>query len=322
MIKLFKLLFILSILISLGIFIANTDLFLVKQSLLQIGENFYWLLLITGLAYLLGAIAWQYCLGDERSKVNLFHLFWIRMIGETVSLFNPGSIVGGDLLKVALLKPYAIKKTTAINAVVISRFLMILSQLLMFIIAWLILSYQSDKIIFRELMGAAIKGVGIFSGAIMILFILKKRNGRFVIKHKLLKKWIHYIKTTLQQSYSYYKQEKRATLISFSIYCLHWLIGSLEFFFLLRFLKIDIQVIDGLMIDMGVIFFKSAGAFIPGQLGIEEYGNRFMLLMLGVNSAGLWLSISILRRVRQLFWLVLSFCSYIYYGRCIRLQTA
>jgi len=54
---------------------------------------------------------------------------------------------------------------------------------------------------------------------------------------------------------------------------------------------------------MGVIFFKTIGAVVPGQIGIEEYGNKVMLETIGVQSNEIWLVVTLMRRARQLFWL-------------------
>lgn len=322
MLKFIKIFFVLSIFISLGFFIAQTDIHLVKQSILGIGTHFYYLLLVTGMAYLLGTLAWKCCLGNEKDKINIFHLFWIRLIGETVSLFNPSSIVGGDLLKAAMLRPYEISKKTALSSVIVSRFLMIFSQLFMSLLAAILLMRQSKQgIFFQPNTQTIIKGASLFVlGLATLLFVYKrfKRSGYCALTKKL--NWLNAIKTSFYEAYLSYQKDKWSMLLSFFLFSLHWLLGSMEFYFILRFLHIDVSVVDGLMIDMGVIFFKSAGAFIPGQLGIEEYGNQFMLYVIGISNTGIWLTASVLRRFRQLVWLGLGALSYIYYGRFLRFQ--
>lgn len=61
---------------------------------------------------------------------------------------------------------------------------------------------------------------------------------------------------------------------------------------------------------MGVILFKSAGAFVPAQIGVEEYGNKIMLAAIGLPETEIWVSASILRRARQLFWIFLGLTIY------------
>jgi len=54
--------------------------------------------------------------------------------------------------------------------------------------------------------------------------------------------------------------------------------------------------------DTTIVVSKSAVWFIPGQLGAEEIINKFVLYLIGISSLNFWLSVSILRRVRLLFW--------------------
>ena len=57
---------------------------------------------------------------------------------------------------------------------------------------------------------------------------------------------------------------------------------------------------------MGVILFKTIGSVVPGQLGIEEYGNKVMLDAIGIKSNEVWLVVSLMRRARQLFWVLVA----------------
>lgn len=57
---------------------------------------------------------------------------------------------------------------------------------------------------------------------------------------------------------------------------------------------------------MGVIVFKTVGAIVPGQIGVEEYGNKVMLDAIGIVSNEVWLVVTLMRRGRQLFWLLIA----------------
>ncbi|QNL49463.1 flippase-like domain-containing protein [Olivibacter sp. SDN3] len=317
MVKIIKILFVLSIVLSLGIFIVRTDLHLVRLSLLAIKWRFVWLILITFLAYFLGTIAWKLCLGKEGRSVSLFHLYWIRLISETVSMFNPSSIIGGELLKVELVKPYITQENTIINSVIISRLLTISSQLLMCTLAFILLAGQHHQSILNISAPSPMKTI-IFLGVALAILVGLYRFGKSIAFFNRLVKRVQIIVSQIRK---HCYREKWMLCLAFLVFCLHWFVGSLEFYLILRFLNADIQLIDGLMMDMGVIVFKSLGAFVPGQLGIEEYGNKLMLIAFGFKGMALWLSVSILRRARQLVWIVLSILYYtIPYKKLIRLQ--
>jgi hypothetical protein len=66
---------------------------------------------------------------------------------------------------------------------------------------------------------------------------------------------------------------------------------------------VNISVIDAISMEVGVSLFKSLGAIVPGQIGIEEYGNKIMLDVVAVKGNEIWFVVSLVRRSRQLFWL-------------------
>ena len=57
------------------------------------------------------------------------------------------------------------------------------------------------------------------------------------------------------------------------------------------------------------------GAIVPGQLGVEEYANKIMLETVGIVNNEVWVVVSILRRARQLFWVVIAGIFYLIMGK-------
>lgn len=267
---------------SLIVFIQKTDLNKVIDSLHTVGYKFIWLLIITGTAYIFGTISWRYCLEKKFRSVSIPRLFLIRHIGETVSLFNPTSIVAGDAVKAILLGAHGIEKKKVIASVLLNRIILIISQLSLFITAVILLFLKAmvlSKIDSQE------KIAGIYP------FIL--------IKYKILKTKVASLFSEISPML---KNNRRMLFMSTIFALLHWLFGSLEFYFILKFLGMDVSILQALMIDLGVVFFKAAGAFIPGQIGVEEYGNKIMLMAVGIPNPEIWISASVLRRARQLAW--------------------
>lgn len=267
---------------SLIIFVQKTNLEEVISSLHTVGYKFIWLLIITGIAYICGTISWRYCLEKKFRSVSILRLFLIRHIGETVSLFNPTSIVAGDVVKAVLLGAHGIEKKKVVASLLLNRIILILTQLSLFIMVVIVLFLKAttlSKIDSQE------KVAGIYP------FIL--------IKYKALKTKIA---TIFNEISPLLKNNRKMLFLSTVFALLHWLFGSLEFYFILKFLGMDVSILQALMIDLGVVFFKAAGAFIPGQIGVEEYGNKIMLMAVGIPNPEIWISASVLRRARQLVW--------------------
>jgi hypothetical protein len=275
---------------SLIFFLQKTDLEKVFDSLQRLGYKFIWLLVITGIAYIFGTISWRYCLEKKFRSVSILRLFLIRHVGETVSLFNPTSIVAGDAVKAMLLGAHGIEKKKVIASVLLNRMVLIISQVGLFVLVVAIVLLKT--LIFLKI-DSREKIASIYP------FIL--------IKYKSLK---IKLTTSFSEIPPLLKNNRRMLFLSTLFAILHWLFGSLEFYFILKFLGMDVTILQALIIDLGVVFFKAAGAFIPGQIGVEEYGNKIMLLVVGIPNQEIWISASILRRARQLAWTVFGISVY------------
>lgn len=262
----------------------------VLSSVSHVGYRFFVLILVTGLAYLFATISWQYCLGDKRKDVSLGRLYLIRHVGETFTLFNPASVVGGDSLKAVILSRYGINTKRAAASVLLSRLVMMASQLTLFISSFITLMFQMPAL---RLMDSSAHVAG-------VLPFLSSRSKSLRLK----------VQTFLREVPPLIRENKKYMILSVLFAILHWIFGALEFYFILKFLNIDITIVQALVIDLGVVFFKTAGAFIPGQIGFEEYGNKIMLSIVGVNSDEVWITASILRRARQIVWIGIAAAFY------------
>ncbi len=280
------------ILISVTAFIQATDLEKVIASVIKVGYKFIWLLVFTGIAYYFGTLSWQYCLGDQYKAISTVKLYLIRHVCETVSLFNPASVVGGDALKIVMLGDYGIEKKRVIASVVLSRIILIACHLLIFVITALVLLIQNSG--FRQ--------VDVYENAVGWLAVIVNKLKLFRVKTAKY----------LKEIPSFYQHNKKALGWSVIFALLHWLVGALEFYYILRFLNIEVSILHALFIDLGVVFFKAAGAVIPAHIGVEEYGNKIMLMAIGVPESEIWISASILRRARQLAWLTIGVVIYFF----------
>ncbi|MCD0488350.1 flippase-like domain-containing protein [Pedobacter sp. MC2016-14] len=297
----------LCIVCSLFVFISATDFEKVANSLEKIGYKFGALLLITLVAYYLGTLSWKYCLGEKSNAVSIYRLFMIRHVGETLALVNPASIVGGDAFKGVLLKADELDQKTVIVSIISSRMVMILTQLLLFFFVALILFTNQNTL---SIIPAAGNTYIVYYGtAGLCLFLAIAWFFRSWLKQKL-KPFLLKVAEIIEGLKHHFKYHKYKLFLSCVFATLHWFFGALEFYLILKFLNIEVTVIQALLVDMGVIFFKTAGAFIPGQIGIEEYGNKIMLMTIGIPGTEIWIVASILRRTRQLVWIVLGIAIY------------
>lgn len=313
-------------LLSIVLFVINTDYNTLINEINRVGFKFTYILFLTFTAYLLGTLGWQVCMGDKKKNISLFQLFIIRQIGETLALFNPTSVIAGDLLKAKLLNAYQIDSETALKSVTVSRITATLSQLMLFIIAmlWLLLSQRQDifSIEVKSLIVGSIGILLVIKVALLIWLAKPLKEKPTVQKNSTWNRLKSSIIATLYNTKICFQQEKKLFWYSYLFFVLHWIVGSLEFYFLLSFMGISIQPMHGLVLDMSVIIIKSMGAAIPGQIGIEELANKITLTIIGIQGATVWISISILRRLRQLTWIAVGILMTIFHKKEIKHATA
>ncbi len=315
--KIFKILVAVGIVASLFLFIRATDMQQVMASMQQVGYRFVVLILVTSLAAVFATIGWKYCMGAPGKRLHLGDLFFVRVIGEAVGLVNPTSVVGGDAMKVFLLRNKDIEQTTVVASVLISRVIMVTTQLVLLLAAAGLLVYRGGfSLQFPQL------PLGFYTVLLAILllliFLLRNRWVRQVVRQSgpgaalarrtaALRQQVRDVRLELR---TFYKNNTRALALASLFFTLHWILGGLEFYFILLFLGVKATVIEGVLVDMGVVFFKAAGAFVPAQIGVEEYGNKVMLATIGLPGTEIWVAASILRRARQLFWIAFGLIAY------------
>ncbi len=318
--KLLKIIILLVILVSFGFFIRATDMSKVMSSVQQVGFRFVWLIATTFLGYLFGTVGWKYCMGPQGAHLRLKDLFFIRHIGETVSLINPTSVIGGEAMKVFLLQDKGVDRKTLITSVLISRVIMALTQVLLFLLAAAFLWLQNDGFA-PQVSWMTVGLYALLAFLTVALFVLKPKRmfRKLALRTRFgvyLKKRTEILRMRAKQMLRdlslYFKNNKKALALSLLFFILHWFFGAMEFYLILTFLGIDVSIAQAILVDMGVVFFKVAGAFVPGQIGVEEYGNKVMLAAIGVAGAEIWITASILRRTRQIFWIVFGLLVYLF----------
>ncbi|MEI6409017.1 MAG: lysylphosphatidylglycerol synthase transmembrane domain-containing protein [Bacteroidota bacterium] len=305
------------VLLCFGFFIRATNWAGVLEAVQKVGINFLFLIFVTYLSAWTGVLGWRYCLPKDTKQVSSFQLFWIRMIGENFAILNPTSMIGGEAAKIYMLTDLGVNRRQALHSIILSRAIMIISQIFMLSLAcisFLSLSMQTFS-------WPHFEWLRIGGGVVLMLGLAMALRGDYV--RKGVKKL--FLRLRLMDFYrractflaelwlelrAFYRGNRRAMFMSFLFCCLHWIVGSLEFYFILLFLGIKTTVFKALLVDMGVIVFKTAGAFIPGQIGIEEYGNKVMLSIIGIAGDTIWITVSILRRSRQLFWIIVGLLMY------------
>ena len=308
--KILKWLIVAIILISLSWFVYSSDWNAIRANIQHVGFNFFWIILITFLAQVFGTLSWQ-CTLPKDVKVAYKDLFLIRYIGEHLGLVNPANFVGGDAFKAYHLEKHGVQYSDSISSLLVSRMIMIYVQVLVFLGAalyyWVVKMESSEALIMSIVLSilflVALFVAALFSDKVFSLPWIQNWG----LKEKALS-----VRDNLRD---YFKYEKKRFAMAHFWGVVNFLIGALEIWLICSFIGVEISYLEALLIDQGVLFLKSFAAFVPGQVGVEEYINKLMLGIIGVTSTTVWISVSLFRRTRQLFWLLLGIPVYYFIMR-------
>ena len=311
--KKYKLLAVVGAILLLGIFIAQINLQQVQANLQQVGWQFGSVLLITGIAYAMASTAWLLCFKVVPPQLTASKLFIYRQIGETLTTINPANIIVGESAKIYLLNQEGVAYQEGLVSILLSRVLIFLSMIALFVLlpvafyqTGLLASLSITPILLVVLLIAIV--IGLFYSMVhpnlLLWQFVTNLNNKF--PSSFLSKMLPKIEEINRLLYTFYQQHQLKLLLAFLLSLLHWLMGAVEIFILLHLLNIPIPLMGAILIEVGVTCIKSMGAFIPGQIGVEEYGNKIMLGLVDISGGGIWLTISILRRTRQVFWLLIG----------------
>ena len=303
-------------------FASKSNLTGIWDQLKLVNVRFFLLIAVTFIAYLMVTLAWKLSFYRFPGHISTAMLFIIRQIGESLAQINPTNVIAGEALKAILLKRKNIPYKDSIVSLTISRFLVLFSALTLIMIGVYLFFDQLkfmagtvSLVVMIALMFALLvfllyrlgSGKGILSMPVKILALLNRRFPNL----KGIAGSIEKMNEADEELIDFYKTKKRNFIIAFILSFTSWLMGASEFYVILYLLGLQATFLSCIAIEVGVMVFKGMGAFVPGQIGIEEYASKMMLEFVGVPGSGVWVTVSILRRARQLFWIGVGFVAFL-----------
>jgi glycosyltransferase 2 family protein len=278
------------------------------------------ILLPSYLMYLLEAYGWRLTLGSHAHRLSFWRLFAIRTAGEVVNMTTPTAYVGGEPLKAYLLKRQGVPIVDAMASVVTAKTTMTLAQV-MFILVGIALSFWTMGLVTNPSTGNAATPVGAavvtVAGLLVgtLLFLAMQRRGLFIGFLGMLRRCrirVPYLESREDKLREldgaingFYVRDRQAFLLSLAMFFLGWLAEALEVYVILYVIGPPAGVLTALSIGALAVVIKGGAFFIPGSIGAQEGGYLLLLMAYGYSDlAGI--TFAILRRVRELVWIVIG----------------
>ena len=276
--------------------------------------GWYWpaLLLPYGLVNFLEAISWKYLILNLPPGISLNRLFWLRLGGESLNQLTPAASLGGEPFKAARLQAGGVPLDAATASVVIHKGILVLGLTLYIFLglalAPVFLPTAVAHFKFLSLGALALAAAG-------ITFVVVQRQGpcgfgvRFLTRlgwcPGILKEKEGFLADLDTAMSRFYREYPSRAALAFTLVFLSWLLHAVEVYLMFWLLGHPISWGLALCLDALAMLFTAMGFFIPAAVGVQEGGN--ILLALGFNLGfTLGAAFSVLRRIREAFWLSLG----------------
>lgn len=301
------------ILLSLGVglfvyLIIEVGWHQILDEILKLKWNIIPLILIYAIVYSFDTLGWRFGFKPETDWVGFRNLFWVRVAGEAVNNTTPTGYMGGEPVKALLLKRYGVSIPESLASLVVAKTTLTLSQIL-FVLFGLGIAFVKLGIS-SALRNGIMISLG-FLTFIVLLFLFFQGKGLFTamarglirlkIAPKFLTEKMDKIKELEFHISHFYRKCKGRFLMSFLFHFLGWLAGILEIYFILKCLDVSVGFLDAFMIEALHQLIRGLAFMIPANLGTQEGGNLFIFTLFGLGAV-LGLSVSLIRRIRELAW--------------------
>jgi uncharacterized protein (TIRG00374 family) len=263
------------------------------------------------LVYIVDAIGWRLTFAAQMPVG--FPTFWrIRWIGEAMNNVIPSAYVGGEALKVFLLRKRGVDPSVATTAAVVSKSAQTLAQLVFICAAAAIfLEISPDVPWLRKSLGLVLGGGLVALGG---LFWIQRRGlfasvGQLTRLFRLQPRWLESRREMLGQTDAaitgFYRDRPGRFLASAGMYLTGWLLDSTEIYLVSRLLGQPVTIPQAVVLEAFVGVAKLMGMWVPGAMGVQEGG----ILLIG-RTAGLpeslCIAYAVLRRAREVVFVAVG----------------
>ena len=264
--------------------------------------------------YLFNALAWSFIIGSNKQKISFHKIFSLTVSGFAINYITPFVGLGGEPYRIAELKEQ-FGTSKAISSTILYSMIHFLSSFIFWILI-IILALITLTLTMATKVSLII-ALLIFL-IVTFFFITRHKKGilkslfnislkiplikKYAIRHSAKEDSIQKIDGQITDLYLNRRINFYLALIS---EILSRIIGSFEFYFILKAIGIDITFYEALYINAVSAFMINLFFFMPLELGSREGGLVLVLGTLNITSS-LGIYVGLVNRIRELFWILIG----------------
>lgn len=277
--------------------------------------------LMTSLWYFCYTLAWDQFLKRLKGHISLWELFRAKIAGEAVNTVTPANFLGGDPVRIYILKKH-FPVTEGAASVVVDRTLHTMAILIVVFIGMVATFWELPFLPLNMRYGLPI--ILIISCTFVGFVFAHQRRGLFTFLMFLLRKLRlkkNFSSKTVEQFgeldghiADFYIKNPRAFWTALSLHTTGRLLGVVEIYAVGKIFYPEFTVYAALLLCALSPLINFLFAFIPGALGVMEGAYSGVLYILHMPPE-VGLSIQIFKRIRAFLWICLGFIALGTYDR-------
>ncbi len=285
-----------------------------KVGIPEVAQHFYhigWLapilLIPQSFVAVFDAKGWCYTMGGSAAarQFSLLQLSLARLAGEAINNLTPTANVGGEAVKVYLLRQHGVTSDVGTASVVAAKTALTVSQVAFIVLGLPFFLYRLD-IGFHAWWIFGVVFVMAY-GFVMVLVRWQQRGlvekcvswlrrrfpGWSRVAH-----WQQRAKHIDTHLFRLYDGDAKDFIAASLYHFLGWAVGAVEVYVFLILIGAPVSWMDALIIETMIQPVTAAALIIPGALGVREAGGVFLCRLLGIEE-GAGLTLMLLKRARE-----------------------
>lgn len=307
----FRLLYLAIGLILLGYVIADAELEQVWRQTLAFGAAGAVLILaLYAIEFLVDVGAWLVTFADLPSnRLWLRRLYLVRMVGEAFNVITPMASMGGEPVKVVLLKKYyGVRYADASASVLLAKTTNLIS-LVFFLAGGFALMLRDPRFSNSESLLAG-SGLLLLSCAVFSFFLVQRlrvssRAGAWLSSWRAGRRvgdYLHHIEDFDARLVNFYSARKLRFAAALILALCAWFVGAVSIYYTMLLLDTPVSFTDAWLIEAFAQLVRAGTFFIPASIGAQE-GAFVLVCAILSGSASSGLAAALVRRFRELIWI-------------------
>ncbi len=272
----------------------------------RVGVRILLLVALGAVTFGFDTLGWRFGLpASERSRVTFGSLFAMRIAGDAVNYVTPSAAVGGELVRVALLRRFvpAVPAIASVLLLVITQFF---SQAV-FVAAGIV--YCLPRLLAGRWAAAAAVPAGFLAALVAGLVFLAfrsdgfRRIDRFTRRIPWLARFADAGNAEALDREIFGAFRTRPLDLAAAVLCFlgAWTVGVVEVRLILSFLGAPVSWGTAFSVESLSVLIETAFFFVPAKAGTQEGGKVAIFAALGLAPA-LGFALGVVRRLRELTW--------------------